>query len=657
MRRLRSATVIGGALALTLSVGLPGSGQAIASGHPAARPAVAGSALPAGHAWTVRLVTGDIVHVRTVAGRPPMVAIQPGPGRKHVIFSSFVSSAGLIEVVPQDAMPTVNPARFDVTVLIRGPLRPSRPARPAATTDPLTLKATPLPGTASGDMNAGAFVVNLSNPSLFEKFVNVSATGTTIHVPAGHYWVAGEVDDMTNPAQERSAYTGQPEVAVEHPTTLTLNGAAAVPVTASAAEHPTQMTQGSIHVERTFDGQVFATDIYNFSTPPKKPVLFAQPSGTAQTGTFRPFIAFRLNSPPGAAHAYVYDLYHLAGDRIPASMTYTVTPAAQRAMARVNARFYAVDGNTSTVMDTRYGLTATGFLALQNISNVAGGTTRTDFLSTEAGITWDQEASPPLSLPSSAGLWVTELPRFVHYTPGSTQTADWAREPFRPGPYSATIPSVSDCAPPPTTRNRTVLSVSLVDLQNLPDGFDCLGGVLPLPEWQKATSRSLRLYRNGQLLASDHQSYGNFSVPVAAGSYKISYTDDTAAALPVSTKTMTAWTFTSAAPAGSAAVRIPLLVVSYALPLGLDNHPDGSKAEFSVARIAGIPRAKVTSFELWAKAGTGGWQRLGVHALGGGRFSATLPHAAAGQAVSLRVKAADSGGSGIDQTILTAYHG
>jgi hypothetical protein len=132
--------VIGGALALTLGVALPG-GQASASGHQALATA-AGGALPAGHSWTVRLVTGDVVHVRTVAGRPPMVAVQPGPGRKHVMFSTYTSSAGLIEVVPGDAMATVNPARFDVTALIRGSQLPA--ARPAAQTFPLTLKATAL---------------------------------------------------------------------------------------------------------------------------------------------------------------------------------------------------------------------------------------------------------------------------------------------------------------------------------------------------------------------------------------------------------------------------------------------------------------------------------------------------------------------------------
>jgi hypothetical protein len=45
--------------------------------------------------------------------------------------------------------------------------------------------------------------------------------------------------------------------------------------------------------------------------------------------------------------------------------------------------------------DDRYGLTAAGFLAIQNQSEVPGGSTRTDYLSTEGGIAWNQEVSPP----------------------------------------------------------------------------------------------------------------------------------------------------------------------------------------------------------------------------------------------------------------------
>ncbi|MGH3404283.1 MAG: hypothetical protein ACRDRJ_17525 [Streptosporangiaceae bacterium] len=51
------------------------------------------------------------------------------------------------------------------------------------------------------------------------------------------------------------------------------------------------------------------------------------------------------------------------------------------------------------------------------------------------------------------------------------------------------------------------------------------------------------------------------------------------------------------------------------------------------------------------------WRLVPARALGRGRYSITLPKAVAGQSVSLRVQAADSGGSGVEQTIITAYRG
>jgi hypothetical protein len=414
-----------------------------------------------------------------------------------------------------------------------------------------------------------------------------------------------------------------------------------------------------VHVARGFARQLIGFDVFSFDPSPAG-TLFGQPSGTASTGTFRAYTAARLVSPAGAARPYVYDLYHPDGDRVPASLAYTVTPAQQATLARVSERFYAIDGNTASIGETRYGLTADGDLAIQNISAVPGGTTRTDYLSTEGGIRWDQEAVPLFAINAQnlSGDWVTEVPAFRHYAPGSQQTADWARQPFRPGPYSGTVPSLSVCAPLPTTRSRGDIHVELVDLQNLPDGFDCLGGAFPLPPWRRATSRVMRLYRGSHLVGTGHASVADFLVPPRPASYRLIYADDTAAALPVSTTTRTIWTFRSAAPAGLLPVRIPLLVVDYALPLGLDGHPDGSTAEFTVARVAGTPRARVTGFRLWTSTDGGRtWQPVPALALGGGRFTATLPHVAPGQPVSLRVQAGDAGGSGIEQTIITAYHG
>ena len=722
------------ALAALLAAGAaPAAPASARPASPAARP----TALPAGHAWRVTLITGDVVGVRTVPGRPPLVTVTPGPGRRHVIFTRYVDSHDHVLVIPQDVAPllgrVLDPALFDVTTLIRDgdadgqradlPLivqatpgtsaraaaatlvpglrlvlaRPgrsavavgqprasavrtgarlarlawaltssgratgdirhiwldgARPARAAAArraTYRLTVHAIPLPGTAAGKMFAEAAIVNVDNPALFNSGVTLgSARSGSVRVPAGHYWVVGEVDDQTSATAERAALAGQPQVTVHGPTSVTLNGAAAMPVTASVTGHPTRIAEDSVHVERFFDGQAAGFDVLGFGPGE----LFAQPSGTASTGTFRAYAFYHLASPAGTRQPYSYDLWHLEGGRVPAAMDYTVTPAQQASLARVKARFYALNGNHAQVWDVRYGLDAGGFLGAQADSKEPGGSTRTDYLSTEDGIRWDQEAVPPLRIKGvdDQGEWVTEVPRFAYLRPGSQTTASWVKQPFAPGPYSATVPSVSECAPHASTRLGDDVHVELTDWQDLPDGFDCLSGLAVL---NGVTTRTMRLYAGGGLAGTSHSTVADFTVPVSSSSFRLSYTDDTAKVLPVSTRTATTWTFRA-----PSAGELPLLLVRYQLPLSLDNRQDGTTAVVTAGRIAGTTARRVTSLRVWTSV-TGGktWRLAPARALGRGRYSISLPHASSGDAVSLRVRAADAGGSTVEQTIIAAYRG
>ena len=528
----------------------------------------------------------------------------------------------------------------------------------------LTLKAIPIPGTAKGQMGAFAYVVNIGNPNLFDREVPInSAGGTAVRVPAGRYWVSGVISDDTNPNERRVAWAGRPELTVSKNTTVKLDGAAAVPVTASVPGHRTVMTTVGFHIERRFASKVFGGlvggDVFAIGTNVAHDV-FAQPTGTVRTGQFHVYTDFELASPAGTARPYVYDLYHLVGARVPRSLAYTATPAEQATFARFDQRFYAVDGSTAPVQFIRIGVTTadvgTPFVSVEDGSIVPGGSTLTEYLSTGSGIRWDEEAAPSLTGQDLAHLWAMERPGLIRYAPGSQHTEAWARPPFRPGPYSGTTPALG-CVPNPTVRSRAEIHVEMIDLQDRPDGYDCLALGFPNP-WLQATSRTMRLYREGKLISSQHASSADFAVPVAPAAYKLVYTDNTSRALPVSTRTQTTWTFRSAAPTGNNAVRIPLLLVDYTLPLGLDSHPDGSTARFAVARVAGTPRARVTGFRLWTSLDGGHtWQASPVRALGGGRFAATLPRVARGKAVSLRVQANDVGGSGVEQTIMTAYKG
>jgi hypothetical protein len=86
----------------------------------------------------------------------------------------------------------------------------------------------------------------------------------------------------------------------------------------------------------------------------------------------------------------------------------------------------------------------------------------------------------------------------------------------------------------------------------------------------------------------------------------------------------------------------------------VDNKPAGDTAAFTVHQSHGVDRQEVTSFAFWTSVDGGAtWQSVPVVRGEGDRYTAKVP---VGPAVSLRVRAAASAGSVIDQTIINAYH-
>ncbi|WP_165978375.1 S8 family peptidase [Actinomadura darangshiensis] len=102
-------------------------GILLAAGTLAAVPPSAHAAPPAGgldqgKSWKVTLVTGDVVDVRTVKGKPPLVSVTPAPGREKRSFRKQIRPDGHVVVVPIDVAGLVgrviDPRLFDVTTLI-----------------------------------------------------------------------------------------------------------------------------------------------------------------------------------------------------------------------------------------------------------------------------------------------------------------------------------------------------------------------------------------------------------------------------------------------------------------------------------------------------------------------------------------------------------
>ena len=119
--------------------------------------------------------------------------------------------------------------------------------------------------------------------------------------------------------------------------------------------------------------------------------------------------------------------------------------------------------------------------------------------------------------------------------------------------------------PAPVTRTSGLLRVALAELTDQHDRFTCLGR--GRGEWLDITERTMTLYRDGQVVGTHAGAAGDFPMARQAATYRLAYDLDASAALPMSTKVSTAWTFRSSAPVGTASVPVPLLSVDYALPL------------------------------------------------------------------------------------------
>jgi len=162
-----------------------------------------------------------------------------------------------------------------------------------------------------------------------------------------------------------------------------------------------------------------------------------------------------------------------------------------------------------------------------------------------------------------------------------------------------------------------------------------------------------RLYADGQLVGdSTFGGYGIFDVPADKASYRFELDVQRRADwAKYSTSTHSEWTFASARTDASTA--LPLLTVGIA-PKGLDllNRAE-RKRELEVALPVSdqLGSVKASSLKAWVSYDDGtSWKEVKVKS-GKARFKA----AKGAESVSLRVRATDRAGNGIDQTVLRAF--
>ncbi|WP_030488001.1 S8 family serine peptidase [Micromonospora chokoriensis] len=335
---------------------------------------------------------------------------------------------------------------------------------------------------------------------------------------------------------------------------------------------------------------------------------------------------------------YLYDVWQVSKGRVPERIVHRVT---EQNTAEVTAHY----GNVGSEWANEQRL---GWRPWQETSwndeqrLVRTGTTRREFVS--AGEDWWQQRvlHKPTFMPFgqlTAGL--TQAPR--RYAADDRVTETWHAPVIRPAVPASEVPV------PTRTGNNLDLRV--------PEFVDAQGHYSVAGESEESDTVAARVSRNGQQIADLSNGWASVPTTAEAARYRLDVTTQRSSAeWRYGTRTDTAWEFTSARPAGDAAVPLSLLQVDYKVPADLLGTVRGNRPHqlgLTLRQPAGVAAPKGTSVRVQVSFDGGVTWRTARTSGSGTRYTATVP--AGRGTVSLRVQATDRAGNSVDQTVLAAY--
>ncbi|GAA3369835.1 hypothetical protein GCM10020367_14080 [Streptomyces sannanensis] len=172
----------------------------------------------------------------------------------------------------------------------------------------------------------------------------------------------------------------------------------------------------------------------------------------------------------------------------------------------------------------------------------------------------------------------------------------------------------------------------------------------------EADKATVRVYQDGKRLAETTRALWMLSVSPDPATYRITMDTEHPAWFPLSTKTSTAWTFKSARPANGEE-DLALLWPRYGLGLDAQNTTQGGNTyHFDLAFVLqNGATPDIDGVEVEASSDDGAtWQPAKVKSKSDGSYKVSVSNPDSGH-VSLRVKAQDTNGSKIEQTLIKAY--
>ncbi|MFJ8106483.1 S8 family peptidase [Streptomyces sp. NPDC096132] len=325
---------------------------------------------------------------------------------------------------------------------------------------------------------------------------------------------------------------------------------------------------------------------------------------------------------------YVYNLLAAQSGAISAEQTFDLNKSTT---VKKRARYYGATAGEIGA-DTVYTFRPWQRFGIESSVETELGTERDEYYYADPDTrTWH------VVYPNWATLRGQWSPLQVFSKPGTAPSENWLRQVIRPG--TSQEYGVSQ-------RTGDKLTFRVAELTDSTPGH--YGNIDGIDNTAKG-----KLYADGQLIGdSTLGGYGVFDVPADNASYRFDLDVQRRAAwAKYSTSTHTEWTFASAHTATETA--LPLLTVGIA-PKGLDllnRAKRGEQLEVGLPLSNQLGSVKARGLKAWVSYDDGtSWKAVKVED-GKARFKP----AKGAETVSLRVRATDRDGNGIDQTVLRAF--
>ncbi|HEV2375822.1 MAG TPA: hypothetical protein VGS19_27105 [Streptosporangiaceae bacterium] len=537
----------------------------------------------------------------------------------------------------------------------------------AAATHPqasYTLKVTGTNLAGGPDTGGSVFVSNVDNTNRFAAQRPFHDGMATFTVPAGHYWAVGIFIETAGGSITQQRIVVLPQFTVKADTSVHIAERAADSKVTMVTPRPARPEVSDFEVRRP--GRAGPVQFYAFNDA-GIPLWVSPVRQRPTVGKLETFTAQQLVSPPGADTPYEYNLVYEGPEGTIPSQRHVVRASG---LASVDARYFQDVATTGE--EDRFGMFPAQLSDLQFEADNFFTMPRhqIEYMTGNPAISWFAgvlQCYPSTPCPGGQNDTVRT------FRAGERTQEDWNAYPLHPGP-NVNLDGTANPRPtlPSASRATNMLTLDVAPFGDNQPGHTGAG----------FSAASYQVTQDGKQIAAGNAANGRPDVMVhvklAPRPAVIRFTltgSRTGAGFPLSSRTHTVWAWHSAPQPGTTLPRgwtcrafpapvtrtcavQPMMTLDYTvrgLSLSGTTAPGRQALTITPGHLQLARAAQIADVRAWVSLDNGThWHPARVTRHGGTRFTAAFT-APAGSFVTLRVRATDTAGGSITETIDRSY--